>query len=428
MKILFVIDSLYTSNNGTSISAQRYAGELRRRGHIVKVLCGDQPKTAQDKLLTDGDFCTGIFHFPVFQFLCEKHDWYYANANKDIIRCACEWADVVHIYTPFFLANATLKCCSELNKPVTAAFHVQPENITSSFGLGKVMPINNMIYRIFRKVTYNRVRHVHVPSQFMANELTARDYTAQIHVISNGIDAAFMEAGERKRGLEVRGEGKDGIIKIMMIGRLSQEKRQDVIINALKYSKYGDRIQLVFAGKGPEYRHYVSLGKKLAHKPEFIYVHRDELIAQLLDTDLYIHASDMESEAISCIEAFATGLVPIIADSKVSATPQFALDERSLFRAGDAKDLARAIDYWLDHPEEKSRMEQRYAESARQYTLARSVERFEQMLEDEMRTRIHKLSIKGKRRRKFNGKKQTGYTTATVRHSTSKKRADRRIA
>ena len=73
-------------------------------------------------------------------------------------------------------------------------------------------------------------------------------------------------------------------------------------------------------------------------------------------------------------------------------------------------------------------MEQRYAESARQYTLARSVERFEQMLEDEMRTRIHKLSIKGKRRRKFNGKKQTGYTTATVRHSTSKKRADRRIA
>ena len=42
MKILFVIDSLYTSNNGTSISAQRYAGELRRRGHIVKVLCGSE--------------------------------------------------------------------------------------------------------------------------------------------------------------------------------------------------------------------------------------------------------------------------------------------------------------------------------------------------------------------------------------------------
>ena len=39
------------------------------------------------------------------------------------------------------------------------------------------------------------------------------------------------------------------------LGRLSKEKRQDVIINALKYSKYGDRIQLVFAGKGPESIH-----------------------------------------------------------------------------------------------------------------------------------------------------------------------------
>ena len=35
MKILFVIDSFYTTNNGTSISAQRFAGELRKRGHEV---------------------------------------------------------------------------------------------------------------------------------------------------------------------------------------------------------------------------------------------------------------------------------------------------------------------------------------------------------------------------------------------------------
>ena len=30
MKILFVIDTLYSTNNGTSISALRYADELRR--------------------------------------------------------------------------------------------------------------------------------------------------------------------------------------------------------------------------------------------------------------------------------------------------------------------------------------------------------------------------------------------------------------
>ena len=82
MKILFVIDTLYTSNNGTSISAQRYATELRKRGHEVRALCGDAPKSESDKQITDGDFCTGIFHFPIFQPLCEKNDFFYGNANK----------------------------------------------------------------------------------------------------------------------------------------------------------------------------------------------------------------------------------------------------------------------------------------------------------------------------------------------------------
>ena len=63
MKILFVIDSFYTTNNGTSISAQRFAGELRKRGHEVKVLCWDTPEYIENNL-TDGDFTR-------FQF-CEK--------------------------------------------------------------------------------------------------------------------------------------------------------------------------------------------------------------------------------------------------------------------------------------------------------------------------------------------------------------------
>jgi len=129
----------------------------------------------------------------------------------------------------------------------------------------------------------------------------------------------------------------------------------------------------------------VELGKDLKHQPQFIYVGRDELIENLLDTDLYVHASDMESEAISCIEAFATGLVPVIANSHVSATPQFALDGRSLFMPGDPKDLARAIDYWLDHPHERQYMEEQYRLAGRQYSLEASVTQFEEMLNEEIR-------------------------------------------
>ena len=80
MKILFVIDTLYTPGNGTSISAQRFIGALRKRGHEVRALCGDTPKTEEDKLITDGDFCCGIMNF--FKNLCAKFDFFYGKPTR----------------------------------------------------------------------------------------------------------------------------------------------------------------------------------------------------------------------------------------------------------------------------------------------------------------------------------------------------------
>ena len=388
MKILFVIDTLYSTNNGTSISALRYADELQRRGHSVRALCGDIPNSEEQAAVTEHDYCTGILRIPFFQPLIQKHGFCFAKAGLSVramIHEACEWADIVHVFIPFFLDNSTIDYCREISKPITGAFHLQAENITSSFGLGKVKSINDFIYSIFRRTTYDRLRHIHTPSCFMADSLRHHGYTSHLHVISNGIQNAFIEAGERKaKSQKSKVESQKQVFKIMMVGRLSREKRQDVIIRAMDYSRYADRIQLVFAGRGPEYKHYLHLSRDLKHPPRFIYKQQSELIEELLTTDLYVHASDMESEAIGCIEAFATGLVPVIADSDNSATPQFALDDRSLFAAGNPKDLARAIDYWLDHPDERHYMEQQYRVAGREYCLAKSVTEFEKMLKREI--------------------------------------------
>ena len=369
MKVLFVIDTYETNNNGTSISAQRYANELRRRGHEVKILCADE-QAGEDKFLLPEKH-----HYP-FDGLVHKHGFRFAKVDENIIRQAVEWSDIVHCFMPFYITIAAKRIADELGKPATAAFHIQPENITSSISMGKSHWLNEMFYRNFRNVVYQHFTHIHVPSQFMAHEIQQRGYNAKIHVISNGIQSDFHYVKAEKSAEY------DGKILITMVGRLSQEKRQDVIINAMKYSKYANQIQLVFAGRGPEYERYVELGKQLKNQPQFVYLKKFELINLLAQTDLYVHASDMESEAISCIEAFATSLVPIIANSEVSATPQFALDGRSLFLPGNPKDLARAIDYWIEHPDEKARMEEEYAEFAKNYSLEKSVTEFEKMLKE----------------------------------------------
>lgn len=377
MKILLVIDTYDTNNNGTSISAQRFAAVLREHGNEVRILTTGEP--APDK------FVLKEFKVPLFNDLIHSQGFQFAQVDLDIIREAVAWADIVHCMMPFALETATKLIADQMHKPSTAAFHIQPENMTSSIGLGKAEWLNDRFYYTFRFLLYQHFNHIHVPSQFMADELIKRGYKAKIHVISNGIDPDFIAAGQRKLSNSDGGHtsrSDDSLITIVMVGRLSGEKRQDVIINAVPFSKYADRIQLVFAGKGPKYDEYVELGKQLKNPPQFVFLSKPELIDLLLHTDLYVHASDMESEAISCIEAFATGLVPVIANSEDSATPQFALDGRSLFAPGRPKDLARAIDWWLDHPDEKAKMEREYAEAAKKYDIDTSVRLCEQMFRE----------------------------------------------
>ena len=165
-------------------------------------------------------------------------------------------------------------------------------------------------------------------------------------------------------------------------GRLSAEKRQDVLIDAVSRSAYRDRIQLVLAGQGPKREALLERAAKLSNPPVIRFFPKAELLDILAMSDLYVHAADVEIEAISCMEAFASGLVPVIANSPKSATPQFALDDRSLFRAGDSADLAEKMDYWLGHPEERQQMETRYAEHGREYDIDHCVSQIEDMFRE----------------------------------------------
>ena len=112
---------------------------------------------------------------------------------------------------------------------------------------------------------------------------------------------------------------------------------------------------------------------------DFGFVTPDELLKVLHATHIYIHAADVEGEAIACLEAISCGIVPIISDSKISATNQFALDARSLFKAGDSDDLSEKISYWIEHGDERAKSSSLYAKSAQNYTLESTITKTEQM-------------------------------------------------
>lgn len=365
MKIVLVIDQFDNGNNGTTVTARRYAEQLRQMGHTVTILAGGDP--APHKIAAP------VHRIPFFQKLIESQGFCFARPDEEAYYQAFRDADVVHFYLPFRFCRRGEELARQMHIPTVAAFHMQPENVTYTIHMGKNKLVNRFLYKWCYRRFYNRFRFIHCPSQFIADQLKANGYDADLRVISNGVDPVFRPVSVP------RPAAFSGKFVVLMIGRLSGEKRQDLIIEAAKRSRYRDRIQLVFAGKGPKEKAYRRQSADLKHEPIFGFYTQEELLNLINSCDLYVHASDAEIEGISCMEALACGLVPVIADSPLSATPQFALDDRSLFPAGDAQALADRIDYWIEHPEEKAVMSAQYAAQGDTLRVAACVAKAEEM-------------------------------------------------
>ena len=368
MKIVLVIDQFDDANNGTTISARRFATALKEHGNEVRVIATGKP--------TDYKYAVRQMKFlPIVEHLITSQGMRLAIPNKHVFEKAAAWADVVHFMMPSPLAIMGLRHVERLGIPHTAAFHCQPENITFTLHLGNSKRVNDFVYVKFRDTFFNRFTHIHCPSNMIAGQLRDHGYTAQLHVISTGISPQYTY------GRSPQEDWMRGKFNVLMVGRYAGEKRQDVLIDACAQCRHKDAVQVILAGKGPLEKKYRRLAEKLSNPIVMEFYEPGRLLEILHMADLYVHTSDAEIEAMSCMEAFACGLVPVIADSPRSATPQFALDGRSLFPAGDATALAEKIDWWFEHPQEREEMGKRYGEHAKRYALDRSIQQTEEMFQ-----------------------------------------------
>ncbi len=367
MKITIVADVFGQTNNGTSATITRLIEHMQSRGHEVKVV---------STYNGDGEnyYVVPSRNFGPFNNYIEKTNGVaLGKPIKSTIWEAIKGADVVHFVLPFKMSKCGIKMCIDHDIPFTSAFHCQPENITSHLCLQKAKFVNYLIYKHFKRDFYKKVPIVHCPSMFVANKLAQYKYPCKTFVISNGVRDEFVPTPSEKPK-----ELKDKFC-IMMSGRYSNEKRQDLIIKAVGKSKYKDKIQIILAGNGPKKKKYEKMGRKLPNPPILCFLTKDELIKTINYCDLYIHASDFEIEGIGCMEAISCGIVPVLSNSKNAALYQFALTDQNLFNAGDVKDLAQKIDYWIEHPKEKKELGEKYVEFMNQFKIENCIDQMEEM-------------------------------------------------
>ncbi len=374
MKILFVLNNFYASGNGLSASARRTVAALREAGEEVRVLSGPN----SDPNGPQPDYALKRFYFPVFQPIIDAQGYQFASTDKRIVEGAVRWADVVHMEEPFVLEIRTARIARKLGKPITGTYHLHPENIFYSLGMGSWRFPNQLLLKIWRDWCFNQWKLVQCPTQNVKDRLVANHFTSNLRVISNGLVSDAC----------VRVPHKNKPYKIICIGRLSGEKDPYTLLEAMKHSTHAKDIQLIFAGKGPHEKKTRSVAAQLCaegvlnYAPQLGFFDRDGLRNLAANADLAIHCATIEVEGLSIMEAMQQGAVPIIARGPITGTYQFALDERSWFEQKNARELARKIDWWLDHPAELDAMREAYVNEMKNYSIELSVRELIKMFRD----------------------------------------------
>ena len=384
MKVLFVINGFYAKGNGLSGSARRTVRKLKEAGIDVRVLSGANPKAEGPQ----PEYVLKDYHMPVFDKLIRKQGYGFSKTDKGIIEEAVKWADVVHIEEPFAIQMATCKIATKLGKPLTGTYHLHPENLFASVGLEKSHFFNDSTMWVWKHFVFDKCKIVQCPTENVKERLEKWKFKADLRVISNGL---VMEDLLTKTDEDAAKQISDAKYRIITIGRYSNEKDLKTLLKAMEYSKHSQEVRLIFAGRGPQKKKLMKIADKLVktgvlkYPPIFGFYNLKELQTLSCSVDLYIHCAFIEVEGLSCMEAIQVGIVPIIAKGKYTATSQFALSEKSVFRERDAKDLASKIDYWLDHDEERKIEAQKYIGLGNKYNIDSSIKEIIKMFEDALK-------------------------------------------
>jgi glycosyltransferase involved in cell wall biosynthesis len=243
LKIAIVLDPWDFPFNGTVVSTRRFVNALIDQGHEFVELATEARETATDANPRVASFRR--LSLPGLNHVMTLNKSPLGLPDRERIRELLAGCDLLHVQYPFFIGGAAITIAREMGIPVLSSFHVQPENILRNLGLRSDW-LARMVSKIWMHFHYRHSEKVIAPSPFASGLLRECGYQGPVEVISNGVPDDMLYLPQR-----VTEAGSVERFRILSVGRLSGEKRQDLILDALAHSEFSDRVQLTLVGTGP---------------------------------------------------------------------------------------------------------------------------------------------------------------------------------
>ncbi len=372
MRICMVTDNYYPYIGGIAEHVYFLAIELRKRGHVVKVL------TAR----VGGRMMECMSEMPGEEHVKRIGDGLVVRTNKSFARVTVAWQPVAKIRRYFEEERFDIIHVHGSLAPTLPIAAIQASRVLNvvTFHAGHDQSLGYALFRTELRPYFNAAHGLIAVSE-TARVSCAKYFPGPYHIIPNGIDLNFFRPNAaRVPGLD------DGRPRILFVGRFEPRKGLKHLLTAMpEIVKHVPNVELIVVGTGLlgySYKSYLS--KEVQEHVRWAgLVQNEDRPRYYASCDVYCSpATGQESFGIVLLEAMATGKPVVASDIDGYRTVMTDNREGLLVPPCDPPALARAIVKILLDREAARRFGENGLKRAQEFSWPKLAERVETYYEE----------------------------------------------
>lgn len=303
MNIGLFTDTYFPQLSGVATSIQTLKNALEKNGHSVFIF------TTTDPHLGKGTIEPNVFRVSSVPFVSFTDRRIAFRGLFQATKIAKEVKlDIVHTQTEFSMGMIGKYVAHSLGIPAIHTYHTMYEDYLHYVLNGHLLKPYHV--KQFTKAYLHNMDGVVAPSERVKETLTRYGVTIPMRIIPTGVDLTAINENPRR---DVRKElGIDSNKKVILtLSRVAAEKKIDQILDVLPTVLESEpNVKFVIAGDGPDVQPLKDQVARLSLEDYVIFagsVEHSDVGNYYRMADLFVSASDTETQGLTYIEALAAG-------------------------------------------------------------------------------------------------------------------------
>jgi len=311
MNIGIFTDSYFPQLSGVATSIKTLKDALEEQGHNVFIF------TTTDPHIKKGTVEANIFRFSSVPFISFTDRRVAFRGFFEATKVAREVKlDIVHTQTEFALGMIGKYVAHQLKIPVIHTYHTMYEDYLHYVLNGHLLRPYHV--KQFTNAYLKNMDGVIAPSKRVEALLKRYRVNIPMRVIPTGVDINSLnklETVDVRKELDIP----DDVPVLLTLSRVAEEKKIDRILNAMpEILDEFPETRLVIAGDGPDMEVLQEQVERLTLEDSVIFtgdIPHDDVGSYYKMADLFVSASDTETQGLTYIEALASGTRCVVYDT-----------------------------------------------------------------------------------------------------------------